>query len=195
MGKTFVSIDVEAAGPTPGVHGLLSVGFCAVRKGKSGLYEVEASSAIGFNLLRPKVSHEAQSLMEGPDFHWGTLEWWKGQEEAWAMCRENPSKLYDAATAIQKWLVDQGLSGAQLAAWPSSYDVPWITWLLSQADIHNLFGHSSFCIGTAYRVLKASGFKVPKKRKLEGLREHVAKDDAIEQAYALADLQNALDRK
>lgn len=196
MGKTFLSIDVETTGPTPGSHSLLSIGFCPVRIGKSGKYEVEKDLAIGFNLYRKDIPDSLQGVLQpAPDFHRDTYSWWLGQEEAWEASRRNLQTRFSAAQSIQEYMRKNGLEKATLAAWPSSFDVPWFNWLMAQSDIHSLLGHSAFCISSAFRALREIKYPLPKKPKLTGLQAHVAKDDAIEQAHALADLYNLLEKK
>lgn len=200
MGKTFLSVDVETTGPTPGSHSLLSIGFCPVRVGSSGKYEVERDLAIGFNILRRDISDSLQSVLApAPDFHRDTYIWWLTQETAWKASRQNLITCFEACERIKSYFKSNGLEKATLAAWPSSFDIPWFNWLMAQSDTHSLLGHSAFCIGSAYKTLKEIKgklpFKIPKKPKLEGLQGHTAKDDAIEQAYAISSLFNLLESK
>jgi hypothetical protein len=74
MAEVYVSADVEADGPIPGPHSMLSFTSAAFRADKTLIATFEA------NL----------TLLPGATGDPKTMEWWHGQPEAWAACRSNP---------------------------------------------------------------------------------------------------------
>src|SRR3954470_19450994 len=73
LAEIYVSTDVEADGPIPGPHSMLSFGSAAYRANKTLVGTFEA------NL----------ELLPGAEGDAKTMEWWRGQPEAWAACRSD----------------------------------------------------------------------------------------------------------
>src|SRR5437762_6078430 len=73
MSEIYVSTDVEADGPIPGPHSMLSFASAAYRADKTLVGVFEA------NLI----------LLPGAVGDSKTMQWWQGQPEAWAACRTN----------------------------------------------------------------------------------------------------------
>src|SRR4029453_12373837 len=74
MPEVYVSTDVEADGPIPGPHSMLSFASAAYLANKTLVSTYEA------NL----------ELLPGAQGDPRTMEWWLGQPDAWAACRANP---------------------------------------------------------------------------------------------------------
>lgn len=72
--EIYVSTDVEADRPIPGINSMLSFGSAAFTKNK------ELISTFSSNL------ETLPDAKEDPK----TMKWWKTQPEAWLACRENP---------------------------------------------------------------------------------------------------------
>src|SRR5687768_16197206 len=85
MSEIYVSTDVEADGPIPGPHSMLSFGSAAYRADKTlvGTFEANLTTL-------PEAEGDPR-----------TMEWWRSQPEAWAACRE---KLRDPAEAMPDYL-------------------------------------------------------------------------------------------
>src|SRR4051812_9815567 len=74
MPEVYVSTDVEADGPIPGPHSMLSFASAAYLPDKTLLGTFEANLA----------------LLPGAQGDEKTMAWWRTQPEAWAACRDNP---------------------------------------------------------------------------------------------------------
>ena len=142
----YLSIDVEASGPFPGLFSLASVGAAPVRR-VDGLWQVDRAQTF-YVELKP---------LEGVG--------------------EIPEKS---------------------AAWPASFDHPYVGWYLQRFLGRNPLGHSGFDIasyamglfGTTSRnatframdrAMKAEGYRPP-----ENEQPHHGLHDAIEQGETLA---------
>ena len=74
MPEIYVSTDVEADGPIPGPHSMLSFGSAAFLPDKTLLGTFAA------NL----------ETLPGATAHPQTMDFWQTQPEAWAACRRDP---------------------------------------------------------------------------------------------------------
>src|SRR5258708_9498456 len=74
MAEIYVSTDIEADGPIPGPHSMLSFASAAFRSDKTLVGTFEA------NLV----------TLPGAQGDPKTMTWWHGQPEAWAACRKHP---------------------------------------------------------------------------------------------------------
>src|SRR5689334_3267819 len=91
--EIYISTDVEADGPIPGPHSMLSLASVAYLPDKTVL------SQFTVNLQElPGATQDAR-----------TMEWWKGFPDAWAECRRDPQPPAQAMQIYLKWL--QGFSG------------------------------------------------------------------------------------
>src|SRR5436305_14233201 len=72
--EIYISTDVEADGPIPGPHSMLSFASAAFSAAKTLLGTFTA------NL----------QTLPGATGDPKTMEWWQGQPEAWAACRTDP---------------------------------------------------------------------------------------------------------
>jgi hypothetical protein len=174
----YVSIDVEASGPFPGLYSLLSVGAVPVRK-HGGRWSLDRE-AVFYAELRPlegaAEDPEAMAVHGLTRAHLDS----HGQDPAVAMGE------------LARYL--RGLGGPfRSAAWPSSFDHPYVAWYLQRFLGENPLGHSgldiaSFAMGlfstTSRRAtlaaMKAAGYRAP-----HNPHPHHAKWDAIEQGETL----------
>ena len=81
--EIYVSTDVEADGPIPGPHSMLSFGSAA--------FQADGT-------LLDTFSANLETL-EGAAGDPKTMAWWEGQPEAWAACRKD---LEAPAVAVQR---------------------------------------------------------------------------------------------
>jgi hypothetical protein len=86
--EIYVSTDVEADGPIPGPHSMLSFGSAAYLADKTLLGTFEA------NL----------EALPGASGHPETMRWWSSQPEAWAICRRNLRPPETAMRQYVAWL-------------------------------------------------------------------------------------------
>jgi hypothetical protein len=170
MQEIYVSTDVEADGPIPGPHSMISFGSAAFTA------EGALVSTFSANL----------ELLEGATGHPETMAWWSKHQEAWARARR---ALQTPAVAMQKyvaWLKE--LPGKPVfVGYPVAYDFLFVYWYLIRFVGESPFSHSALDIKTyAMAVLglpywESTKSNMPKRWFSGSPHMHVALDDAIEQ--------------
>ncbi len=175
--EIYVSTDVEADGPIPGPHSLLSFASAAYLPDKTLLGTFTA------NL----------ELLPGATAHPETMEWWAQQPEAWAASRED---LQDPAVVMQayvQWLKD--LPGIPIfVAYPVGFDFTFIYWYLMNFTGESPFGHHGVDIRTYAMAVLKKGYKQSSKAHMPEAwfdplpHTHHALDDAIEQGALFCNL-------
>lgn len=178
--STFISVDVEASGPTPGLYSLLAVGACSVEDPRRTFYaEIKPQTE--------RADPEAMAV-NGLDLH--------------ALAR-NGLDLGEAMTTFESWILDPMPSGR--APVFVSYNAPF-DWMFIQDAFHrtlgrNPFGHFPLDVRALYMGL--SGKPWPSIR-LEDLAEtyldgrrltHNALDDARAQGELFRRLVVELTRR
>ena len=171
MSEIYVSTDIEADGPVPGPHSMLSFGSAAFAPDGRMLDTFSA------NL----------TTLPGAEGHPETMRWWESQPAAWAASRENLQRPEDALPAYAAWL--KRLPGRPVfVAYPVVFDYMFVQWYL-----HRFAGESPFSfVGLdmktyAMAVLKKDFLSVTKstmpRRWFDDTLPHTHKalDDAIEQ--------------
>lgn len=168
--EIYVSTDVEADGPIPGMNSMLSFGSAAYLANKTLVSTFEA------NL----------ELLPGATSNPKTMEWWKTQPQAWEACRENLQSPEKAMAAYLAWLKD--LPGIPVfVSYPASYDFMFMYWYLIRFTGESPFSHSALDIKTLAMALlkthyrKATKKNMPKRWFDDLPHSHKALDDAIEQ--------------
>jgi hypothetical protein len=171
MAEIYVSTDVEADGPIPGPHSLLSFASAAYKADKTLVGTFSA------NL----------HTLPGATGHPETMAWWRTQPEAWAAARAKPREPAEAMPAYVAWL--KGLPGKPVfVAYPAAYDFLFVYWYLMRFAGESPFSHSALDIKTYAMALLRSDYRNAVKRNMP--REwfdrdlphtHRALDDAIEQ--------------
>jgi len=168
--EIYVSTDVEADGPIPGPHSMLSFASAAYRADKT---------------LVGTFSRNLETL-EGARSDPKTEAWWQTQPEAWAACRRELQSPALAMRDYAAWL--QGLPGRPVfVGYPASYDFMFVYWYLIQFVGESPFSHSALDIKTFAMSLLGKGYRDATKRNMPKRwfdnvpHTHVALDDAIEQ--------------
>jgi hypothetical protein len=177
MAEIYVSTDIEADGPIPGAHSMLSFASAAFKADKTLVGTFQA------NLTTLPGAHGDPK----------TMEWWRGQQEAWAACRDHPR---DPAIAIPEyvtWL--KALPGKPVfVGYPAAYDFLFVYWYLMHFAGESPFSHSALDIKTYAMALLGTDYRDSVKRRMP--REwfddlphtHVALDDAIGQGALLCNM-------
>jgi hypothetical protein len=167
MSEVYVSTDVEADGPIPGPHSMLSFASAAFRADKT----LVGTFAANLTLL-PGAAGDAK-----------TMEWWRGQPQAWAACRSNPREPAAVMPEYVAWL--KSLPGRPVfVAYPAAYDFMFVYWYLIRFAGESPFSHSALDIKTYAMALLGSEYRESVKRNMparwfEDLpHTHVALDDA-----------------
>lgn len=174
--EVFVSIDIETDGPAPGLNSMLALGAAAFARD---------GEMIGtwYKTLHP-LPEAKQDV--------GTMKWWATQPDAWWDVNQNRVRPELAIPAFAGWV--KALPGKPIAAgWPAAFDFAFVNYYCHRFNTYsgNPLGFAcldirSFANGLAgypdyyglpEKELRALAGKVD----TEGLRPHVAVDDAIEQ--------------
>ncbi|HEX7044982.1 MAG TPA: exonuclease [Burkholderiales bacterium] len=168
--EIYVSTDVEADGPIPGPHSMLSFASAAFLPDKTivGTFSANLQTLPG--------------ATEDPR----TMEWWKGFPEAWAACRRDPRPPEDVMPEYLKWV--QELPGRPVfLGWPASWDFMWIYWYLVRYTGERPFRENALDVRSYAMGMRRSTFHMTSrsylpKRWFDALpHTHIALDDALEQ--------------
>jgi hypothetical protein len=177
MKEIFVSTDVEADGPIPGVYSMLSFGSAAFLPDKTII------STFSANLKT------LPGAIEDPD----TMNWWKEQPKAWENCRQNQKEPVDAMKEYLAWL--KNLPGKPVfTAYPAGFDFMCIYWYLIKFTGESPFSFSCLDIKSyAMAMLKRDFHSISKKTMPKSWfdtcnKTHVALDDAIEQGLMFCNM-------
>jgi len=173
MGKeteVYVSTDIEADGPIPGAHSMLSIGSAAFLPDKTMLGSFSANLE-----TLPGATEDAR-----------TMEWWKGFPQAWEECRRDPRPPADVMPAYLQWL--KNLPGRPVfLGWPASWDFMWVYWYLVRFTGERPFRENALDIRSYAMGMRRSNFHMtarsylPKRWFDERPHTHVAIEDALEQ--------------
>lgn len=182
--EIYVSTDVEADGPIPGPHSMLSFASAAFTADKT---------------LVGTFSANLETLPDAkPDPR--TADWWLSQPEAWAACRSDPRSPRDAMRDYVRWLKE--LPGRPVfVAYPAVYDFMFVYWYLIRFTGESPFSHSALDIKTFAMSLLGRGYRDSTKRNMPRRwfdatpHTHVALDDALGQGTLFCNmLREAKDR-
>lgn len=177
MGEIYVSTDVEADGPIPGPHSMLSFASAAYREDKTLVATFSANLA----------------TLPDAEPHPATMAWWAAHPEAWTACRKDPQDPAVALRAYAGWL--EGLPGTPVfVGYPASYDFLFVYWYLMRFVGKSPFSFSALDIKTYAMAVLGTTFRHTTKKRFppawsEGLAHtHVALDDALEQGAIFCNL-------
>ena len=168
--EVYVSTDIEADGPIPGPHSMLSIGSAAFLPDKTMIGSFSANLE-----TLPGATQDAR-----------TMEWWKGFPQAWEECRRDPRAPEEAMPAYLQWL--KGLPGRVVfLGWPASWDFMWVYWYLVRFTGERPFRENALDIRSYAMGMRKSNFHMtsrsylPKRWFDERSHTHVALEDALEQ--------------
>jgi hypothetical protein len=169
--EIFVSTDIEADGPIPGPHSMLSFASAAYRADKRLVGTFTA------NL----------ETLPGAESHPRTAEWWKQFPDAWAACRRDTRPPATVMRDYLAWL--NALPGRPVfVGWPAGWDFMWIYWYLVRFTGERPFRETALDVRSYAMAMRKSSFSrttrtyLPKRWFDDGLpHTHVALDDALEQ--------------
>ena len=171
--ECYVSIDIEADGPAPGLNSMLSLGAAAFTSDGA---LVQTFSA---NLEPLPEAHEDER----------TMLWWVSQPAAWEACRALPQDPEQALGSFHAWVERQEktLGLPVMVAFPASYDAMWVQWYLHRFVGDDPFRRRAIDIKTMAMVAMGAGYRatakssLPKHWRPRAKHTHVAVEDAIEQ--------------
>lgn len=170
MPEVYVSTDIEADGPIPGPHSMLSLASAA--------FEADGTLLATFT-----ANLETLAAAAG---HPETMRWWSTQPAAWAACRASPRPPEVVMPEYVAWL--KALPGPPVfVGYPAAYDFMFVYWYLLRFAGESPFSHSALDIKTLAMALLRVPYRAAVKRRMPrrwlGPRPHthVALDDAIGQ--------------
>jgi hypothetical protein len=170
MTEVYISTDIEADGPIPGPHSMLSFASAAYSADKKLIDTFSAN----LDLLPGAVGHPK------------TMAWWQTQPEAWAACRKNMEPPEIVMPRYSGWL--GSLPGKPVfVGYPVTFDFMFMYWYLIRFTGESPFSHSALDIKTyAMAMLKKDYRRCTKsnmpKHWFDRLpHTHIALDDAIGQ--------------
>ena len=171
--ECYVSIDIEADGPAPGMNSVLSLG-------------VAAFTADG--ALVDTFSANLEALPEArPDPR--TMRWWAKHPEAWRVCRTHTQDPEQAMRSFNNWVQAHGkaVGTPVMVAYPVAFDAMWVQWYLHRFVDDDSFRRRAIDIKTLAMVAMGDGYRTAVKARMPrhwhavSEHTHVAVDDAIEQ--------------
>src|SRR5262249_39390636 len=170
MPEIYVSTDVEADGPVPGLNSMLSFASAAYLPDKT---------------LVTTFSANLETLPEAtPDPR--TMAWWKTQPEAWQACRENLQAPEKALREYLGWLKRLPAKPV-FVGYPVAFDFMWVYYYLIRFTGESPFSHSALDIKTFAMAMMKTEYRESVKRNMPKHwfdrlpHTHQALDDALEQ--------------
>jgi hypothetical protein len=163
----FISIDVEADGPIPGMNNMLSFGAAAFNLNTAG------------DPRKPVATFQAnlETLSESRGSDWpcnrpseDTMAWWAKQPAAWEACRKDPQDPEGAMRAFVGWV--RALRGSPVViGYPVTYDFMFLYWYTMAfgglADGERCpFGFQGFDLKTYAAVKMGVNFRQATKRRM-----------------------------
>lgn len=177
MPEVYVSTDIEADGPIPGPHSMLSFASVALRADKTLLGTFLA------NL----------TTLPGAQGDPRTMAWWQSQPEAWAACRADSRDPAVVLPEYVAWL--KALPGKPVfVGYPAAYDFLFVYWYLIQFAGESPFSHSALDIKTYAMALLGAEYRQSVKRNMPRKwfdpvpHTHVALEDALGQGMLFCNM-------
>ena len=168
--EIYLSTDIEADGPIPGLHSMLSLASVAIN---------------GDGIVIGEFSANLETL-PGASMHPRMASWWQTQPAAWLACRENQRAPDLVMADYLRWI--QSLPGRPIfVAMPAGFDFLFVYWYFIRFLGESPFGHSALdmksfamaLLGSEFRKAGKSAF--PKAWQSTLPHTHIALDDAREQ--------------
>jgi hypothetical protein len=168
--EIYVSVDIEADGPIPGPHSMLSLGAVAYTADGCCLGEYTAN---------------LETLPEAEP-HPSMADWWRQFPDAWNAHRQNPRPPAAVMQEFADWV--EALPGLPIfVAWPATWDFMWVYWYLIKFTGRRPFSEHgidmrSYAMGMRKREFGRCGKNyLPKRWISRRPHTHIALDDAHEQ--------------
>jgi len=168
--EIYVSTDIEADGPVPGINSMLSFASAAYQQDKTLVGTFSANLE-----LLPGATSDPQ-----------TMAWWETKREAWEASRQNTRQPQAVMSEYVTWLKE--LPGTPVfLGYPAAFDFMFVTYYLYRFAGESPFSYFALDIRTYAMALMKKQFSdisksVMPSRWFDNLPyTHVALDDAISQ--------------
>jgi hypothetical protein len=175
--EIYLSTDVEADGPIPGPHSMLSFASAGYLPDKTLVATFSA------NLER----------LDGAQGHPATMEWWTRNPEAWSATRANARHPAEVMPEYVAWI--KQLPGTPVfVAYPAGFDFTFVYWYLHRFAGGSPFSHSALDLKTLAMALLRLPYRDATKRNMPRRwfdsrpHTHIALDDAIEQGVLFCNM-------
>lgn len=184
MPEIYISTDIEADGPIPGPHSMLSFASAAYSAKK------ELISTFSANL---ETLPEAQG-------HPHTMAWWATQPEAWAACRKDLEAPAVAMRRYKTW-VDSLPGRGVFVGYPAVFDFMFVYWYLIRFLGESPFPPSAIDIKSYAMAVLNVPYRAVTKHALPPTwfddlpHTHIALDDALEQGALFCNMLQARKRE
>jgi DNA polymerase III alpha subunit (gram-positive type) len=174
MMEVYFSTDIEADGPIPGRNSMLSFGSAA--------FLPDGTMVDTYSANLDTLPEATQDL--------DTMEWWKGQKEAWDAHRVNTRPAEVVMPEYVQWVKDvckKHNAKPVFVGYPAGFDFLFMYWYMRAFAGESPFSFSALDIKTAAMVQLNTDYRAATKKRFPkkwfGKRRHthVALDDAIEQ--------------
>jgi hypothetical protein len=174
-GEIYISVDVEADGPCPGLFSMLSLG------------------AVAFDPSRPEGDREIGAfsvnleLLEGAAQDHNTMEFWRNNQAAYDITRQNCVHPAEGMAKFSAWL--KSIPGKKIcAAYPAGFDFTFLYYYSHRFLRECLLGFSALDMKTYAMCLRNTKYVEATKKNFpkawfegSGPHTHVAVEDAREQ--------------
>lgn len=168
--ELYVSTDIEADGPIPGPHSMLSLGSAVFLPDKTRIATFESN----LEALPGAMPHPA------------TMKWWEGFPAAWEACRRDVRPPEEVMRDYCDWL--EALPGRPVfVAYPAGFDFTFVRWYLMRFTGRCPFGFAALDVKSFAMAVLGTRFRETTKRAMPQAwfdskrHAHRALDDAIEQ--------------
>jgi hypothetical protein len=175
--ELYISTDVEADGPIPGINSMLS-------------FASAAFTAAGEQVGTYSANLE---LLPGARPDHNTMEFWAREPAAWEACRKDCRDPGIVMPEYSDWV--NGLGGKPVfVGYPVAYDFMWVYWYLIRFAGESPFSHSALDLKTYAMVLLGKDYRDSTKRNMPAAwfgkapHTHVALDDAIGQGILFCNM-------
>jgi hypothetical protein len=180
MMEVYVSTDIEADGPIPGPHSMLSFGSAAYLSDKTLI----------------DTYYATLKTLPGASGHPDTMQWWKEHPDAWRASRADARPPEEVMPEYVAWITK--LPGKPVfVGYPAAYDFMFIYWYLIRFAGQSPFSFSALDMKTFAMAILGKEYRQSTKRNMP--REwfdpikhtHIALDDAIEQGALFCNMLRA----
>lgn len=183
--EIYVSTDIEADGPIPGPHSMLSF----------------ASAAYMADKILVDTFYATLETLPGASGHPDTMRWWEGHPQAWEASRMDPRAPELVMPEYVEWLRE--LPGQPVfVSFPASFDFMFMQWYLYRFTGESPFGQAALDMKTLAMALLGTDFHQTIKGNMPDSwfdpvkHTHIALDDALEQGELFCNmLQKLEDRR
>lgn len=183
--KKYVSVDIEASGPTPGKYSMLSFGACIVGEEEKTFYRELKPISRNYNEEAMRVGCLGLKCLEGLGPEYDPESESFDPELVLDELEEKGTAPEQAMKEFREWVLKE-TDGHRpiIAAAPIVFDGMYISWYFDNAGAENPFGYSGEDMNSFYRGLVRDEEAHMKDARVRDERDpaHNSLEDAIYQA-------------